>query len=495
MPAGPSFAPLYRTTEIRALEARHVADGLMERAGAAAEPVARALMSERGGPVVVLAGPGNNGGDGFVLARRLRESFHDVAVVFAGDPAALPDDAARARASYVDGGGTIVAAPPSTRPALIVDALFGLGLTRAVAGPHASLVHWANAQAAPTLALDIPTGLGSDTGAIAGPAIHAQATATFIAMKPGLVTGEGPDRCGRISVHPLGIDARRELEPAGCLLDWRNVVRSIAPPFDRSARTAHKGTFGTLGIVGGNRGMVGAVLLAGRAALRTGAGKIRIGFVAPDFPAVDLEAPELMLGHAGDVLARGADAWVVGCGLGDGDASREALSGLLARDAPLVVDADALNLIATDDSLRASTRARAAATIATPHPAEAARLLACTAHDVQRDRLQSAFAIARDLAAHVVLKGAGTVIAHPDGRFDINASGGPALAFGGSGDVLAGMLGAWLAQTRDPVIASRIAVCLHGAAADALVARGVGPIGLSARELGDAARDLLNGAG
>jgi ADP-dependent NAD(P)H-hydrate dehydratase / NAD(P)H-hydrate epimerase len=186
--------------------------------------------------------------------------------------------------------------------------------------------------------------------------------------------------------------------------------------------------------------------------------------------------------------------WAVGCGLGADDVAHAALERAIAANAPLVIDADALNLIAKDSKLRRSLRSRDAATIATPHPAEAARLLNTSVAAIQHDRIEAAQSIARELRAHVVLKGAGSIIAHPDHRWDVNASGNPALAFAGSGDVLAGMLGACLAQHRDPVAASRIAVCVHGAAADALVARGIGPIGLSGAELIDAARDLLNRA-
>jgi len=185
---------------------------------------------------------------------------------------------------------------------------------------------------------------------------------------------------------------------------------------------------------------------------------------------------------------------VVGCGLGVDDAARDALERSIATVVPLVLDADALNVLAGDAELRRAVRSRKAATIVTPHPAEAARLLATNVAAIQRDRLAAAHAIANELQAHAILKGAGSVVAHPDGSWDINGSGNSALAFAGSGDVLSGMLGACLAQHRDARASSRIAVCLHGAAADALVARGVGPIGVTAAELVDAARMLLNQA-
>jgi hydroxyethylthiazole kinase-like uncharacterized protein yjeF len=200
-----------------------------------------------------------------------------------------------------------------------------------------------------------------------------------------------------------------------------------------------------------------------------------------------------MLRDAGDVLDR-CDALVVGPGLGDSDAARELLQRAIATAAPLVLDADALNLIARDADLRAGVRARHGSTLATPHPTEASRLLGCDAAAINADRLAAAAALAQDLRASVVLKGAGSVLAYADGGFDINASGGPALATAGSGDVLAGMLGALLAQGLAPKIALRYAVCLHGAAADALVARGTGPLGVVASELAAAARTLVNQA-
>ncbi len=490
----PPLAPVYRLAELRSLEARFAGHDLMERAGSAAAEVALALVAKRSGPIVVLAGPGNNGGDGFVLARLLRAAFHDVVVVFRGEAASLPPDAARACAAYLAAGGSTRTELPVQPAALIVDALFGMGFGRPLPEHYASLVRWANEQSAPTLSLDIPTGLRADTGIATAPVVRADATATFIALKPGLLTAEGPDLCGRVSVHPLGLDPDASQPAQGRLLEWKAVSSALPEAFSRRLKASHKGTFGTLGIIGGASGMIGAVLLAGRAAQRCGAGKVRIGCVAQNRPALDPGAPELMLGEANQVLDAGADVWIVGCGLGMDDSARAALERAIAADVPLVVDADALNLPAADSKLRRFVRSRDAATIATPHPAEAARLLGTSVAAIQHDRIDAAQSIARELRAHVVLKGAGSILVHPDGRFAVNGSGNPALAFAGSGDVLAGMLGACLAQHREPVSATRIAVCLHGAAADSLVARGIGPIGLSAAELIDEARGLLNRA-
>ncbi|MCL4761677.1 MAG: NAD(P)H-hydrate dehydratase, partial [Burkholderiales bacterium] len=244
----------------------------------------------------------------------------------------------------------------------------------------------------------------------------------------------------------------------------------------------------------GAAGMLGAPLLAGRAALRCGAGRVRIGWIADDAPAVDPGVPELMLREAGAVLADGGDALVLGCGLGTSPAARDALGRAVDADVPLVLDADALNLLAGDPALRARVRSRGAATVATPHPAEAGRLLGKDVAGVQHDRLAAAQSIAAALRSHVVLKGAGSVIVHPDGAWAINRSGNPALACAGTGDVLAGLVGALLAQGLDAATALEFGVCLHGAAADELVARGAGPVGVLASEVADAARDLVNRA-
>src|SRR5687768_4147073 len=336
------LAPVYRSAELKRLEPRFAGQNLMERAGAAAAEVAVDMVAGRSGPIVVLAGPGNNGGDGFVLARVLRAAFHDVTVAFRGKTDALPADASLAHGAWIAAGGSTTKTLPTTSPALIVDALFGIGFDRPLPDAYASQVRWANEQPVPTLALDLPTGLRSDTGIATAPAIRADATATFIALKPGLLTAEGPDLCGRISVHDLGIDAERAQPAEGRLLEWAALSSALPEIFARRLRAAHKGTFGTLGIVGGASGMLGAALLAGRAAQRCGAGKVRLGFVARDFPAVDPATPELMVGDARTLLDAAVDVLVVGCGLGVDDAARDALDRSIATVVPLVLDADAL---------------------------------------------------------------------------------------------------------------------------------------------------------
>ncbi|HEV2219796.1 MAG TPA: NAD(P)H-hydrate dehydratase [Casimicrobiaceae bacterium] len=486
------LSPILTIPALRTLEGRHAHEPLMERAGAAAAEIAAAMLGSERGPVVVLAGPGNNGGDAYVAARRLRERGANVHVVAAGDIAALPADAAAACRSLRATGAELLAAPPAGRPALIVDGLFGVGLSRALTAPHANWVDWANASGAPILALDAPSGLDAATGVAQAPTIVASATATFIALKPGLLTADGPDHCGAISVQALGIGA--DIGPAANLrLEWPGIATGLPVVLARRRRATHKGSYGSVCVVGGADGMVGAPLLAGRAALRAGAGRVVVCFVAEHPPVVDVQSPELMLRDA-QSPERSADAWVVGPGLSRCSRAMALTAGAIARDEPLVLDADALNIVAVDETLREAIAARRAPTLLTPHPAEAARLLRSDTAAVQADRVGSAVTLATALRAQVVLKGNGSIVARPDGSFDINASGGPALATAGSGDVLAGILGALLAQGIAAATAMRIGVCLHGAAADALVAQGTGPMGLCASELIDAARALVNDA-
>jgi hydroxyethylthiazole kinase-like uncharacterized protein yjeF len=326
------------------------------------------------------------------------------------------------------------------------------------------------------------------------PCVRASATATFIAMKPGLLTLDGPDHCGSLSVHDLGLAERLPVGASGRLLAWDVVARSLPPVLHRACRSAHKGSFGTLGIVGGAPGMVGAAWLAGRAALHVGAGKVLVGSIATDAPAIDPMAPELMLRAADAVLLAELTALVCGPGLGHRDDLAILVAHAIELPVPLLLDADALNLLARIPALAADIRSRAAATTLTPHPAEAARLLGMTTASVQSDRLAATHALAERFRASVVLKGHGSVLAHPDGAWEINGSGNVGLASGGTGDVLAGFVGALLAQGIDAADALRIGVCLHGAAADALVAQGDGPLGLTAGELTLAARRLLNRA-
>jgi len=346
----------------------------------------------------------------------------------------------------------------------------------------------------PVLAIDCPSGIDSASGAVRGCAVRASHTLTFIAHKVGLHTGEALDHRGELTLDDLGVGAQARQLAKGMLLS-PDVVR---PWLAARPRNSHKGRFGSLGIVGGNRGMVGAALLAARAAILCGTGKVRAGLLASDAPAVDLDRPELMLGNVDDAMEM--DVIVAGPGAGQSPSAtsvsmfeRTVLPALIAAAKPIVFDADALNAIAFNASLETDLVARRQGpTILTPHPAEAARLLHRTTAEVTDDRVGAAQALAQRFNASVVLKGAGSICAFPDGRWSVNTTGNAGLAAAGSGDALAGMIGGFLAQKLEPDKALQYAVCLHGAAADSCVARGIGPIGLTAMDVILEARDLLN---
>ena len=483
---------ILRVAELRAIEQRAAGAPLMERAGLAAAGLARKMLAVDVPRVLVLAGPGNNGGDAFVVACCLKSWFFEVEVAFCGDASTLGPDAAAAYRSWQNTGGRTTVEWPDGRFGLIVDGLFGIGLARAIDGLAAQWIVRANASALPILALDIPSGLDADTGVARSPAIRASATATFIALKPGLLTGDGPDQCGTITIHHLGLDAHEVADARGYRLAWAEQRLALPEALRRTRHNVHKGSFGTLAIVGGSDGMVGAAILAGRAALHLGAGKVWLGLGASAPPAVDWAQPELMLRSASAVLDASAHAAVIGPGLGTSDEARGWVAQALRLSIPLLIDADALNLIARDAALASAVAARTAPTVMTPHPAEAARLCSTTVDAIQSDRVAAALSLASKMNAAVVLKGAGSVLAHADGRFAINSSGNAALASAGTGDVLAGMIGALMAQGLPVDQAVSLGVCLHGAAADTLVAEGTGPLGVTASELAPIARRLIN---
>jgi len=453
--------PVYLTQDIRRIEQANASLPLMERAGAAAAELAISLLSDKGKDVLILAGPGNNGGDARVVARLLKEKFYRVCV------AQKPDEV-----------------PDRTRWNLVVDGLFGIGLARTVEGDYARLVDFASAQACPVLALDIPSGLASDTGRVLGCAVRATHTISFIGLKPGLLTLDGPDRCGEVTVADLGVSSQDISH--GWIAEpslFSNVLKTRPQNF-------HKGMAGSVGILGGDDGMAGAALLAGRAALKLGAGRVYAGMLKE--LAVDPGALELMLRRPEDVLGLDLDAIVAGPGLGQSERAETLLGAALASELPCVLDADALNLIAENEDLRKACARRKSDTLLTPHPAEAGRLLAETTAHVQSDRLKAARALAANLRAHVVLKGNGSVLVARDGHWFINTSGNPGMASAGMGDVLAGILGALLAQKYSGETALVLGTHLHGCAADECVRGGAGPVGLVAGELIDPARRIWN---
>lgn len=486
----PHTTPILLTADLRRVEQAALPAPLMERAGRAAAELARALAGDSGKPVLILAGPGNNGGDALVVARHLKQWWYKVSVVCIATPQHYSGDAATALQVWRKAGGELVSEIPAAQDwALVIDGLFGIGLKRNLDGDYAALVDQVNALDAPVLALDVPSGLDADTGRVLGCAVQADHTMTFIALKPGLLTLDGPDYCGLIRVADLGLTAGVDATPHGVLIG-DGVLTHVLPP---RPRNSHKGTYGSAGIIGGAHGMVGAALLAARAALKCGAGRVYAGLIAGDAPLVDALQPELMLRPADAVLRLDhLSALAIGPGLGDTPDAAEYLDWALETAVPLVLDADALNQIASDAALKDKLKQRVTTSILTPHPAEVARLLGCTTEAVQQDRVAAASRLAREYNAGVVLKGAGSLCAWPDGHWAVNTSGNPGMAAAGMGDVLTGIIVALLAQGVDERHALTAGVYLHGAAADQLVKNGCGPIGLTAGEIIDAARALLN---
>lgn len=507
MIASPSITPLFRVAALRAVEA-HAQSGLapgvlMQRAGEASATLAMRLATERAGHVLVLAGPGDNGGDALVAARCLRERGIDVRVALLGEPSRYRGDAEAAWQAWRgerDSKSIVSEMPEALVGAtLVIDGLFGIGLNKALPDKARDWIARVNAAPCPVLALDVPSGLDADTGSVDELAINADCTITFIAAKPGLHTGDGPDHTGEIVVESLAVDdAIDELVRAcgpyaadiGALSDPALFAHSMQP----RERNTHKGSFGSVAVVGGNTGMAGAALLAARMALHAGAGRVYVRMLASDAPGFDFVQPELMLRKQVDGIK--LDAIAAGSGLGDDETAVAALDQVLDAPCNLVLDADALNLVAQRPAFAARLAARSSAgkpcAILTPHPLEAARLLNTDAAGIQFDRIAAAIELARRYGAFVVLKGAGSVIADAQGQWTINSTGNPGLATAGTGDVLCGLIAGLCAQGWLPREAALGGAWLHGKAADDLVAAGTGPVGLTASELIPAIRRRLN---
>ena len=454
--------PLFRAADIRVMEARwqksHPDTPLMARAAAAAAAWAGTLAHDTGAPVLVLAGPGNNGGDALATACLLAERGSRVIVVGAADPARLPAEAARAWDAWHARGGTVHPdLPPAQRYSLVIDGLFGVGLQRDIDGAFARWIGQVNPMACPKLALDVPSGLDADSGRIRGCALRADCTLSFLGLKPGLLTADGPDCVGELRLDTLGVDPSSLTAAPGIALTQLETRHRLPA----RARNSHKGLYGHLGIVGGAPGMVGACLIAGRAALQQGAGSVTLGLLDARI-AVDYGEPRLMFGAPEALVDARLDVLAIGPGLGRDARAHALLEAALAALCPLVLDADALNLLADDADLARRAAYRSHPVLLTPHPGEAARLLGTRSADIQANRVDAACRLSTQYRAHVALKGAGTVIAHPDGRYAINTSGGPWLAQAGSGDRLAGMLAALLGQGMAADAALEAAVWLHG---------------------------------
>ncbi|HET7525875.1 MAG TPA: NAD(P)H-hydrate dehydratase [Burkholderiaceae bacterium] len=470
LPAPRSIA-LHLATACRAIE-RTAAERLpphtlMARAGEAVARLALAI-APHARTIDVWCGPGNNGGDGFVAASWLRTWGKDARLIVVGDPARGPDDARHAWQHAREAGVPVLEGMPERVHAeLAIDALLGLGVNRPLDGALASAVGRLNASDAPVLAIDVPSGLHSNTGVAQGVAVHAAHTVSLLALKPGLFTAHGRDHAGRVWFDDLGVAATSSpVELAG-----REVARALAAP---RLHAQHKGSFGDAVIIGGAAGMLGAAALAARAALAAGAGRVYVGLLAaPDAARCEAGQPELMSRTMVQLLVPSVlDAATVVCGCGGGDAVREVLPFVLHHAQRLVLDADALNVVAGDTALTRALRARAErglTSVLTPHPLEAARLLGVQSAEVQADRLQAADRLAATLQCTVLLKGSGSIVATPGRVTSINPTGDARLATAGTGDVLAGWLGGtWAAHASvaDAHAVARAAAWLHGSAVD-----------------------------
>lgn len=464
------WLPLYGVQATREIE-RDAAAGLpphtlMRRAGSAVARLALAI-APHAQRVWVCAGPGNNGGDGLDAAIHLAAVGKQVWVTLVGDPQKLPDDARDAYGRALASGVQVQVGAPPLVPDMAIDGLLGVGASRPPEGALAAAIEQLNALRCPVLAIDLPSGLHADTGQpLGGPVVQATHTIALLSLKPGLFTAAGRDHAGDIWFDDLGV-ASESHAPQARLTGSEAVARLPR----RHAQ--HKGSFGDVAVVGGAPGMRGAAILAARAAHACGAGRVYVDPLEGDAASLDPAQPELMFRHA---WWRGPDAVLaqttVVCGCGGGDAVRQALPRLLSASARLVLDADALNAIASDTSLLILLQARASRgrpTVLTPHPLEAARLLSVSTAQVQADRLAAARSLAQRVHATVVLKGSGTVIASPDDTPCINPTGSAALATAGTGDVLAGAIGGLWAQSSDAAAQAiaTAAVFRHGMAADA----------------------------
>lgn len=486
---------LYQAAEVRALDRcaieEHGIPGyeLMQRAAAAAY----AVLSQRwpaARRLLVLCGAGNNGGDGFVLARLAQAAGQVVEVIHLGDSSRLQGDALRAWTDWQAAGGATQHgwSEAPGRYDVVVDALLGTGLQRAVQGNWRAAIEWVNSQDAPVLALDIPSGLDADTGAVWGVAVRARVTVSFIAWKRGLYTGEGREYCGTLVLHELGVPPAvyAKLTPGAELLHDAWCSRQLG----RRPRTSHKGAHGHVLVVGGAAGMAGAVCLAGEAALRTGAGLVSVATHPGHAAVLTGVRPELMIHgvrQATDLapLLRRATVVAVGPGLGQSPWAQTLLAQVLDSGRPLVVDADALNLVALS-GLESRTN-----WMLTPHPGEAGRLLGCSSATVQQDRFQAVAALRARYGGIVVLKGAGTLIAGAGQPIAVCPTGNPGMASAGFGDVLTGMVAGLVAQGLRADIAVKLAVWSHGRAADE-AAEADGERGMLARDLMPYIRRLVN---
>lgn len=486
-------AALYTAAQVRALDTaaieQHQIPGLclMERA---AQAVFQALQQGYLSPtahLVVVCGVGNNAGDAYVIARLAHLNGTQVQVLQLGETKKLRGDALVAY-QHLQAVGVSVqpfTAALLTPATVIVDGIFGTGLDRDVTGDWAAAIAAINAHPAPVVAVDIPSGLQADTGNVLGVAIRAALTVSFIGLKQGLLTGQGAEHCGEWIFDDLQVPAQLyQPIPAST----QRLDATCLNQLPKRSRNAHKGDFGHVLLLGGDVGMSGAIFLAGQAAARVGAGKISIATHPHHAAWLNLAQPELMCrgvempDDLQPLLAQ-ASVIAIGPGLGQSDWAWLLFNAVIQQQKPLVVDADALNLLA-------KAPMKLSQAVLTPHPSEAARLLQSDTAHIQADRFAAVQQLQQKFGGVSVLKGAGTLIARQDGKLSLCNAGNPGMASGGMGDLLTGIIAGLLAQGVELAQAAQIGVCLHAAAGDA--AAQDGERGLLASDLLPWIRYLVN---
>lgn len=477
---------LYSAAQVRDLDARLIAAGtpgfeLMQRAAHATWRAIRRRWPEAS-ELTVLAGHGNNAGDGYLVASLAHKTGWQVRLLAVGDPAALQGDAALAYAAA--SGVNIQPWANQTMAGIVVDALLGTGLQGDVRDPYRSAIEAINASGLPVAAVDIPSGLCADTGHCLGVAVRADLTVTFIGLKMGMLTGDAPDLIGQLIFDDLQAD---KAIVAQAPVTAKRLDKTSLPFLAPRPRTAHKGMYGRVLIIGGDHGFGGAALLSAESALRSGAGMVTLATRTEHVPAALTRMPEIMSAgiHSANqlmTLIEAASVLVVGPGLGQDSWGRSLLSAAANADRPQVWDADALNQLATGQVVLPKN------SVITPHPGEAARLLGISTQEVQNDRAAAAHALARKFNAVCVLKGSGSLIADVDGRLALCDRGHPAMATAGLGDVLAGLTGALMAQHMSAFDAACLAVWLHASAGQKIGASGRG---MAASDIIPAIRQLL----
>ncbi len=477
---------LYRAEDVRELDRLAIEEAgiaglvLMTRAG-------QALFDElryrwpRARRILVFCGGGNNGGDGYVVARLAQQAGLTPILVALSEPAALRGDAALAWQQAREAGLVCTTYYPHLFNGvdLVVDAIFGTGLDREVAGDYAEVIRAINRSGVPVVAVDTPSGLHADSGRVLGVAVRAALTVTFIALKRGLFTADGAELCGELIFSGLDVPEwiYQKVAPAARRIDWGAMTDLLG----RRPRNAHKGSFGHVLLIGGNHGMAGAVRMSAEAAVRTGAGLTSVATRPEHVATMAAARPEVMwhgveaVSDLSEMMAR-ATVIAIGPGLGHDDWAQALLMLALGSDLPLVVDADALNLLAEYPDGSHSNW------VITPHPGEAARLLGSTTEEVNRDRFAAVERLHRHYGGVALLKGAGSLVCDAAGAISLCSDGNPGMASGGMGDLLTGVIAALIAQGLPLDEAARAGVALHAAAADRAAQEG---------ERGMMATDLL----